>query len=214
MTVYPNVEDKDKCTMKFRAHKKQFSFAVLFHCRFRIFSRAHVNDAEFDWGTKVINNYEVSGFTSISSPGHRHKGIQNSFHGLHRSKSHVGVLRPHHDRAARDLINFGHWGTDAAAYARTGYDKASHCTNCKEPFSVIKGDTTQNAPKLTTLRPKLKIFWGGGIKYFCEQGEPMLAIYRGTRRLNRNLFVSNPIFCVLLVCSSQTLYDESFYLRL
>jgi len=61
MTVCPNAEDEDKCTMKFRAHRKQFRLPFYIVADFESFLEP-TDDSEFDRGMKVINNHEVSGF--------------------------------------------------------------------------------------------------------------------------------------------------------
>ena len=58
---YPDPEDINDCTSKFKAHKKQFKLPFYLVCDFESFI-SPVDDDEHTRGTRVIDEHRVCGF--------------------------------------------------------------------------------------------------------------------------------------------------------
>ena len=137
--IYPNPEDEDECTLKFRAHYIQVRLPFYLVCDFESFLFPVGDDddenLEFSRGVRPIDEHRVCGFachrvTSISKYQtdpvvYSGRAVMSKFYDHVMSESKI----------ISDVLHNNETMIPMTPEQQRDYDSATHCTDCHTEFT-------------------------------------------------------------------------------
>jgi len=137
MIKYPNANKEKECTLKFRAHRKQYKLPFYLVADFESFLTTP-SESEFQSPSHVVNEHQISGFAC-----HRvtHIDEYKTAPIVYSGDDVMSVFYEHVMKEAREMSNI--LGVEVPMLPLTpqqiaDYDEATHCGNCNVPFSGDK----------------------------------------------------------------------------